>query len=760
MRNVINRIISAALAIVLPLAISSCKQEEEAKEASIALKVTGATTESVTFEITTENAATYSYAFAKSSEAGSAEYVTEDAQNGSAVKIEKTGLEAETEYTVKAYATNSDGKDCAEASATAVTTAGATVSIESVSVTPESITFKVVAMNAASVRYAVAGPGEDAETVELSKEAEGVPEQEITEGSLEPGTNYTVVASATNEAGEESERAYLTARTDIEPVIEVAEIVPESDQAKVTVSVGEAVQFAWACTEKGAEIPDRDSFNRVTISGNVNSFIVSDLEESTDYVLSIFGITRSGYEGIIHSEDFTTQEHIEKPFEIKVTDISSTDALISITFDESVYSEYYIIAPSSTYLPDIGTWNWEQKISDMDDPMASRRIKIMEMTGNQEFYLSEFDQSKNIELEGLYNVGGIPRKKDGSLDESAALWRQIRLEPVEFGQSSVDISIIDLKPMMDKVGFKLEIQNEHDFDCLWLKVIEGKMQNSPEEYAKINTMFGKPSYSFDFSKDTLVDYLYPEREYVISAVARDKSGNLSNVAYEAFTTNSVMEQGDAECIASMKEIEANHAVFDIALSEGTSKVLYYYVEKEEDFDEYDFLERLKINNNMHVDSDGELKLEGLSSETAYVFGFCAVAEDGTLGKHYMFEEKTKAHVYDGNAEASVAITIDGVSEDSYGGFMVKISAKPNSLVSKYYIDISDSDNSRTLTKSVFADRCLLGGYYEAYEGSVTLTGWNGQGESCGPEATIWVLAMDSEGRLVPIAETRIEETWK
>ena len=312
MRNVISRIISAALAISLPLAISSCKQEEEAKEASIALKVTGTTTESVTFEITTENAATYSYAFAKSSETGSAEYVTEDAQNGAAVKIEKSGLEAETEYTIKAYATNSDGKDCAEANATALTTARATVSIESVSVTPESITFKVAAMNAASVRYAVAGPGEDAETVELSKETEGVPEQEFTEESLEPGTNYTVVASATNEAGEESERAYLTARTDIEPVIEVTEIVPESDQAKVTVSVGEAVQFAWACTEKGAEIPDRDSFNRVTISENVNSFIVSDLEENTDYVLSIFGITRYNYEGIIHSEDFTTQEHIEK----------------------------------------------------------------------------------------------------------------------------------------------------------------------------------------------------------------------------------------------------------------------------------------------------------------------------------------------------------------------------------------------------------------------------------------------------------------
>ena len=756
MRNVISRIISAALAISLPLAISSCKQEEEAKEASIALKVTGTTTESVTFEITTENAATYSYAFAKSSETGSAEYVTEDAQNGAAVKIEKSGLEAETEYTIKAYATNSDGKDCAEANATALTTARATVSIESVSVTPESITFKVAAMNAASVRYAVAGPGEDAETVELSKETEGVPEQEFTEESLEPGTNYTVVASATNEAGEESERAYLTARTDIEPVIEVTEIVPESDQAKVTVSVGEAVQFAWACTEKGAEIPDRDSFNRVTISENVNSFIVSDLEENTDYVLSIFGITRYNYEGIIHSEDFTTQEHIEKPFEITVSGVYSTDAVFSITFDKSVYSEYYYVVGSQARIPNTDDWDWVQKI---ENPKPIDRLKPQMLTENHDGRITEFG-SYQLELESIYYVGGIPRKISGELDTNAIVWRQIQLKPVEYGQSGIELYINNVVPRLDAVSFNLDINDDSNLDCMYLLITRGTAtdENEAQEYAT-SAIVSKPDYDFEFGKDTVANYLSASSGYVIVAIARDTDGNLSKVAWNTFTTLSVTDQGNASCSVELTDIGSNTAVFNLEFDQGTSEVLYYYEEKDEWYDPESFLKSLKVNNRNSIPASGEFEIDGLSSETGYVFGFCALDENGIQGKHYLIEESTEAHVYDGNPEAKVDITIDGVSADDFGRFYAKISAVPNSHVSKYYIEISNENNASYLTKSSFADDCL-NGQQEEYTAAVSLTGRDGNGESCGSNATVWVLAIDQDGRLCPIMETRIDETWE
>lgn len=747
-----------AIAATAMACITSCKDEEKSEPAEILLEVTNYGTGSIEFEITTENASTYSYAFAKSLEIENAEYTTEPAKNGSPVTISKAGLEADTEYSIRAYATNADGLSSAVATANAKTASSASISIERVAVTPNSITFKLKPMNAVQCSYALVRQGEDAETAALDKKTEDGKEQEITETGLESNSNYTIAAAAVNQSGEESDRAFLTVRTETEPVIEIKSIEPGSDQAKVTVNVSEAVRFAWSYSEKGSEIPDRDAFTKENVSENSdNTFIISGLEENTEYILHIFGITNGGYEGKIISEDFSTTEFIEKSFEITVSNICSTDATISITFDENVYSEYYFIAPSSTYLSDVGTWDWEQKIEDMDDPMASRRIKIKKMAEDCEFKLSEFDQAKVIELEGLYNIGGIPRKKDGTLDESAAYWRQVRLEPAEFGKSGMNLTISDVKPMIDKVGFKISTDNSQDFDCIWLTVLEGSIQD-PVEYAKMNTLYSHPLPSFNFEKDTVIEYLSPERDYVISAVARDKSGNLSNVAYESFATNSVTDQGDAECVVSLKEIKANHAIFDLALDPGTSKVLYHYAEKDDYFEEKNFLENLKTGNSLYLEQDGELKLENLSSETDYVFGFCAVGEDGILGKHYLFEYKTSAHEFNGNPEAAVKITIDGVTEDQWG-FMAKISAEPNSFVSEYYIVISDADNSKTLTKSVFADRCLRG-QYEAYEGPASLTGWDGQGESCGSEATVWVLAIDTEGGLVPIAETRIEETWK
>ena len=136
-----------------------------------------------------------------------------------------------------------------------------------------------------------------------------------------------------------------------------------------------------------------------------------------------------------------------------------------------------------------------------------------------------------------------------------------------------------------------------------------------------------------------------------------------------------------------------------------------------------------------------------------------MAEDGTLGKHYIFEAATSAYVYDGNPEAVVEIKINGVTPNEIiYGYNVKISATPNEYVEKYYVGISDSDNESYFTKDRFTDRCMQGQNME-YTRPTELNGWDGSGEPCGPKATIWVLAVDKDGKLVEIAETKVDDTW-
>ena len=751
MKSIFNKIMAAALAIGLPLAISSCKQEDEAKEATISLEITGTTTESITFEITTENAATYSYAFAKNAEIGAAEYVTEQAQNGSAVKIEKRGLEAETEYTVKAYATNADGKECMEAVETATTTSAASVKIQTVSKTSSSITFRLVPMNAVSVSYAVAGPEEDVETMELPNKSEGGEEQEFTEEGLSEDTNYTIVATATNASGEESARSYVTVRTETEPVIEITGITPSSDQATVTVNVEKAAQFAWAYSEKGGEMPERTDFRKVAVQNAANTFIISPLEESTDYTVYAYGITSGGYEGSVISEDFATTEYVEKPFEITVSNVTSTDADVAVTFDKESYSSYYFVIGSEVWLPSIDDYDFEAEYNAFFSPM-----KPMLCTENTSIRLSEFSQDKSLDLEKLYNIGGVPVMSDGTVDKDAMIWRQITLEPVAFGDASVSPSLEVMSIGMDKVSVDLEVSGTDGLECVYLGV---EPASSGEDAAVRNILDGPRTSFRDFSifqRDTVFSWLQPGTEYYVVMIAKDKDGRL-NKAVQKIATKDVTEQGSATARVGEPVSEPNRVTFNVTLDQGTSSVLYSSQIKDEWYDESSFLRTLKVNNYNSISESGEISFDFLSAETNYVFGFCAVGEDGTLGKHYIIDASTSSYVFDGNQDAKVEIRLDGVKKNEIYGYNVKFTAVPNEHVSKYYFAFSDTDNASYFTQASFVDKCMQGMLME-YSGENSFTGFDGTGESCGPKATLWVLAVDTDGKLVPISETKIEGT--
>ena len=637
-----------------------------------------------------------------------------------------------------------------EAVETATTTSAASVKIETVSVAPESITFRLVPMNAVSVSYAVAGPEEDVETMELPNRSEGGEQQEFTEDGLSEDTNYTIVATATNASGEESKRAYKTVRIDIEPTVEITSVEPESDQARVSVKIANAVQYAWSCVESGSETPARDAFSKVAAT-DVNSFIISSLEESTEYTVYVYGITKSGYEGKIISEDFVTAEYVEKPFEITVSNVTSTDADVAVTFDKDLYSSYYLVIGPAQDMSDISEYDFEAEYGGY----ASIRPEKYEEDMSISF--TEFMENTIFSLETMYNIGGVPIMADGTVDKDATVWRQAQLEPVVFGESGLSLEIRDVSVQMDNASFGLNINNAGDMDKVYIGVKQNK--GDIEDIAKDMICYPR-SFITDagfFDKDTTFSYLFPETDYVIIAVAKDRDGKLSQIASHEVQTKSVMDQGDATCSISEPVVGTNDIVFDVAMDPGTVGVLYRSQEKDEWYDEATFVKSLKINNFNKISEDGEVKLGNLNSETDYIVGFCAVGEDGTLGKHYLIDVTTEPYVFDGNPDAVVTIEIESVTMGDWSN-SVKFTATPNDKVSKYYFGISDANNRSYFTESSFVDQCMQGSKTE-YTGIQTFEGWDGSGESCGSEAVIWILAVDMEGKLVPVAETKVEDTW-
>ena len=742
--------------MLIAAGLQSCKEESKAEEATISLKVKATDASSVTFEITTENAVSYSYAIAESSKIADAEYVTEDAENGKPVEITRNGLESETEYAIKAFASNSDGKKSIEVSEKATTTTAASIEIEPVSATPNSISFKLLPVNAVSYSYTVAGPDQDAETAELDKDVESSEAGEFTVDGLEENTGYTIIAAAANAAGEESERAYLTVQTDIEPSIEILSILPESDQAKVTANILDAVQFAWAYSEKGAAVPERDSFAKTTMTSTENSFIISGLEQNTDYFVHIYGITKKGYEGEILSTGFTTEEYIEKPFEITVSGISSTDADITVFLDKETYSSYYFVAGSQTWIKDITDYDFKSQ----HGGWSAVKPEIYEES--MELRLSQFKPSVQLDLESVYYIGGVPVTEDGTIDETATVWRQIQLSPVVFGEGSSELSIEDVSASIDKVTFALNAGSRENIECIYLGVSKSgtDIGQSAKDALKSPSKAVRDLSFLD--RDTTFSYLSPATDYVIFAVAKDKDGKIGEIASMPVSTNSVFDQGDATCGISEPAAGTNDMSFEITLDPGTEKVMYKYIEKDSWQDEETFLKMLKVNNASSVSSDGELAIKGLDAETDYVFGFCAVGEDGTLGKHYIVEASTEPYVFDGNTDAKVSISINSVKpavqDHPEYGYYVKIQAEPSQQVSEYYIQISDSSTESYLTQTDFVTNCINGSQ-QKYTAPAELTGFDGNGEICAPNATIWVLAIDTEGKLVPVAETKIEDTW-
>lgn len=752
MKKLFTQTISLLLVTAMAFLTGSCKKEEVAKDATVGIKVTATTTSSITFELSSTDAVKVSYQVSAAEAAGA--YTDVEVTGDDPVSVTVSELQENTEYTIRANATNRDGKVCPDVTATATTTTNASVSIEVKSWTSSSVTFAINPVNAVSYSYAVVESTAKPDEAELTEKVENGESGEYTVEGLKENTSYTVVAAAVNASGDESKRAYGTFKTEQEPVVTIESITPDSKQVSVVISAVNADTYAYAAVVKGEPEPDHSEFTTGSVSGTSASFIIANLEPETAYTLYVYGINAKKYEGSTVSEDFTTLEFVQKPFEINVSNISCNDADIEVSFDKEVYQKFYYVSGRSEAIGDVQNWDWESKIeSGWSYPLYGAYTDNLSTTLRM---WSPDGTDYGMTVGGSYMVGGIPEKADGTLDLEAAVWTPVQLKEAVLEESDITCTINSVAIGADSFTFNVTTNDPSNTKCCYISELDGEVTDNAQIIENIETVLQrKPTYQFE--TDTTRSSLQAEKTYTFVVVPKDKEGRLGKVSTIVVTTKSVDYVGDARCTVTLSEFTQTYATFGYEKGENCDKILYHYAAKDQYFNRESFEKTLKVNNRNVVEGDGKFVIEELDSDTDYIFGFAPVDKYGIVGECVYIEERSPAYDFNGNADATVVINVTSCVESGNGYYKVVIEAKPNENVQKYYMATTSSGS--TLTKTSFVNGCVKGNY-TAYTEDATMSGWGGSGVSVASESVVWVLAVDQEGKFVPVAETKIEGTWK
>lgn len=749
MKKLLAKLISAGMIAAMALAAFSCKPQDEAKDAVVSLKITGTSESSISFEITAENAVSVAYAVFPS-DAASGDYQTVQVQGSSPLSITEDGLSENTEYTVSAYGINADGKAGAKAEETAVTSAAPSVRIEISEKTSSSVKFVISPLNAVSVEWTVAESSSDLEAAELTEKAEGGQEQELSEDGLSENTNYTIIAEAVNAAGNRSGRVFESFKTETEPVVSISSIEAEYNQAHVSIVSENAAKYAYAAVKKGEPEPEKGNFmERQFENGSSATFIVSQLEPSAEYVLYLYGINSRGYAGKTVSEDFVTEEYVQMPFEIKVSNVTSTDADIDVTFDKEQYSGYYFVLGSSAVLvPSAESWDWNDVISDgFSVPMYVKYEEEMSCrlrTWTTEFFLYP---------ETVYMAGGVPVLPDGTLDTDAAVWQAIDLPKLVFGESNVTAGITEKITTMDAITYSIDV-DDPNIESVYVNYQAGTYyegSSDAESLARSSIITGIPLMSGSFNKDTVQAYLQPGSDYTMFAIPKDSEGRLGKITCLNFSTKPLDYVGDAKGTAEVSVMDVHEAVFDIQLGENAVKMLYKYESMYLGFDEEWFVQNLKVNNYNSISQDGEFRIENLTAEKEYIFGFVPVDENGICGQEIVIYESTAAYDYDGNPEADVQVEIISCEFDGWS-YATSIKAVPNEYVSKYYVGVKSQENPY-FSNGEFIDQCMAGWTVEYTSAQIIENLYSSV------EATLLVAVYDKDGKISKVKEVVLEDTF-
>lgn len=743
MKGLLKNALLAVLLIQSAFLFSCRKDDPDTVDpASVKLQLKSTTTTSITFSVVPENAVSFSYAVAKSGEIGNAEFIT--VESGDSTEITVSSLEPQTNYTVAAKAVNEVGQESETVTVEALTTSEASIAIELLEAGSKSVKFKVSPLNAARYGYACV-PTAEAETCELNEVGDGeVAEYEIKD--LVPASNYTIVAQAFSASGEESKRVYRAFRTEVDPYVELGEVTVSDVDANVAI-VTENVQKLYYTLVKSGEQPSEDAYKVIDMKENpVKSLSFFELEPETGYTVYMYGENINGYCGEPVSKEMTTLAESESDLKMAISDVTSLDAMVTMTFNTEVYSKVCWIADTPEAIPDPSAFNWDEAINQI---WTARTVWDYE-SGTPFSIANSFSSRLAVKPAMTIRVGCVPRDAENNILVEKAIWKDVMLEDLIFGASDAAVEMEITKTSHRGLDYSVSSNGANGY---YYSIGLADMVNSDIE-AYIAQYVLKSEFVTDFSIKYNVDNLEIGKDYVFVAVPADAQGRFGNYYTKEFSTKPVNTDGKGVVNTELVETNYTYLKFDCTLDENTVRLYWHYFKSGTE-DEQTATNTLLSSFDYVTDRERSVYVARyVECDTDYEVWFCAEDEDGNLSPIQKETYHTKAPLFDGTGNVEVKTSLSGTT--------YYIDIKPDENVGRYWYGVIMESMVNDFGKDTWFINQIMSVSYldevtgEPVYGNTPHTGeYNGSG-SCWGSNYIILIAEDKDGRTLPIVKHKIE----
>lgn len=735
-----KKILSTILILAVGLLSYSCKKdgEEPLPEATVAVEISSATSTSVTFSLSSENAVKLSYAVYKKDVASSAKWTDIEATE-EPVSITVSSLEENTSYVVAANATNAADVVCANVEKEFVTTSLPMVSLEVLSYGTRMITIKVSTINSDCYGFAVVEPSQVESTeIVLDQNAQGG--EHIIEG-LNPNFLYSVLVQSGNAAGERSEIVLEPVRTEAEAVVTVENVETDEQFAAVRVVTNEdASKFFYVLTKKGAAEPSKDKFieEKAAIKGTTLYFY--ELETGSEYTLWLYAQNKKGFDGDVTSENFVVEKSDNTDYGVVVSDITPFGASVNISWNTEKYATAYWTVQNSLMIDDPDNYMWESGINNgfVQQVWYQGTFNIKDY-----FYIEQSAPKQRL---------GVLFKGVDGVDD-IAVWRDITLAEINFGESDCKVSI-DV-PAISYSSVAYVVNNTDGCDSYYVGYTDSE---DIESFARGLILTQKLS---SFGTEVIQANLTPETKYNLVVVPVDADGLFGNYVSKEITTTKVESVTAQEVKATLKSAKYTSLVYDVVLDSESTHALYYTFTDDEYTTDDEMMTKLGTNIYSQIAASGEFTVTGTSNgayiknNTSYNTWIVPVDKYGRLGKVTKLKDKTEQIAFGGTG--SVSIVVDEFIQQEFGA-KAKVTISPDENLSGYYfktVDVTQIDG--------LSDEALVELLFNPYvpptykTESFQIAGYDGNGEYVYEGSYLLVLPVDKENRLCQPVKFKIEK---